>query len=47
VWGVRLWIPYLAMPIGFGVMSLQYLADLLSLLRGEALPFGLKPEESL
>lgn len=47
VWGVRLWIPYLAMPIGFGVMSLQYLADLLSLLRGDELPFGLKPEESL
>lgn len=47
VWGVRLWIPYLAMPIGFAVLCLQYLADLLSLLRGDDLPFGLKPEESL
>lgn len=31
VWAVRLWIPYLAMPIGMGLMSLQYVADLLRL----------------
>jgi len=47
IWAVRLWIPYLAMPIGFGIMSLQYAADILSLLRGEDLPFGIKPEEGL
>ncbi len=28
VWGVRLWIPYLAMPIGFGLYLLQLAADL-------------------
>ncbi|MEQ8665606.1 MAG: TRAP transporter small permease [Rhodospirillales bacterium] len=28
VWGVRLWIPYLALPVGFGVYLLQLLVDL-------------------
>ncbi len=28
VWGVRLWIPYLAMPVGFGLYLLQLAADL-------------------
>jgi TRAP-type C4-dicarboxylate transport system permease small subunit len=28
VWAVPLWIPYAALPIGFGLMLLQYLADL-------------------
>ena len=28
VWGPPLWIPYLAMPIGFGLFALQLLADL-------------------
>ncbi len=41
IWEVRLWIPYLAMPIGFGILSLQYIADLLSLLRGDDMPFGI------
>ncbi|MDJ0684885.1 MAG: TRAP transporter small permease [Alphaproteobacteria bacterium] len=27
VWGVRLWIPYLAIPIGFGLFLLQLIAD--------------------
>ncbi|MEM9146357.1 MAG: TRAP transporter small permease [Pseudomonadota bacterium] len=30
VWGVELWIPYLAMPVGFGLYILQMLADLLA-----------------
>ena len=29
VWGPPLWIPYLAMPIGFGLFAIQLLADLL------------------
>jgi TRAP-type C4-dicarboxylate transport system permease small subunit len=29
VWGPPLWIPYLAMPLGFGLFALQLLADLL------------------
>ena len=28
VWGPPLWIPYLAMPLGFGLFALQLLADL-------------------
>lgn len=31
VWGVPLWIPYAALPLGFGLMMLQYVADLLVL----------------
>jgi TRAP-type C4-dicarboxylate transport system permease small subunit len=32
VWGPPLWIPYLTMPLGFGLFGLQLLADLLELL---------------
>lgn len=47
VWAVRLWIPYLAMPIGFAILSLQYLADILSLITGRDMPFGIAPEKNL
>lgn len=30
VWGAELWIPYLAMPIGFGLFVLQMVADAIS-----------------
>ncbi len=42
VWGVRLWIPYLALPIGFGLLLLQLVADLVSVLLGIDKPFGLE-----
>lgn len=45
MWGVRLWIPYLAMPVGFGLLSLQYIVDLISLVTGREPPFGMDPEE--
>ncbi|MDB9862204.1 TRAP transporter small permease subunit [Litorivicinus sp.] len=32
VWGPPLWIPYLTMPVGFGLFALQLLADLLDVL---------------
>ena len=32
VWGPPLWIPYLSMPLGFGLFALQLLADLLETL---------------
>jgi TRAP-type C4-dicarboxylate transport system permease small subunit len=44
VWRARLWIPYLAMPVGLGLLVLQYIADLLCLLTGRAPPFGIKPQ---
>ncbi len=30
VWGVSMWIPYLALPLGFGLFVLQMLADLIA-----------------
>jgi TRAP-type C4-dicarboxylate transport system permease small subunit len=42
VWRARLWIPYLAMPVGLGLLVLQYVADLLCLATGRAAPFGLR-----
>lgn len=42
VWGVRLWIPYLSIPVGFGLLLLQLVADLVALLTGVDKPFGLE-----
>ena len=41
VWRARLWIPYAAMPIGLGLLLLQYVAELICLLTGRSPPFGL------
>jgi TRAP-type C4-dicarboxylate transport system permease small subunit len=46
VWRARLWIPYLSMPIGLGLLVLQYVAELLLLLRGRARPFGIHDKEA-
>ena len=43
MWRARLWIPYAAMPIGLGVLALQYVVDLLNLLTGREPPFGMDP----
>ncbi len=42
VWGVRLWIPYLAIPVGFALLLLQMIADLVAVLLGIDKPFGLE-----
>ena len=42
VWSVRLWIPYLALPVGFGLLLLQLIADLVAVLLGIDKPFGLE-----
>jgi TRAP-type C4-dicarboxylate transport system permease small subunit len=47
VWRARLWIPYLSMPFGLGLLVLQYFAELICLVTGRALPFGLKPKENV
>ena len=44
VWGVRLWIPYLALPVGFGLYLLQLIADLVAVLIGVDKPFGLEAD---
>lgn len=45
VWGVRLWIPYLSLPVGFGCFLLQLIADMVDLVRNDEQPFGLKEIE--
>ena len=47
VWGVRLWIPYMAVPVGFGLYFLQLLADLVGILAGYERPFGLDEADGL
>jgi len=40
VWRPPLWIPYFAVPLGMGLLSLQYVADILALLTGRQAPFS-------
>lgn len=42
IWAVRLWIPYLALPLGFGLLLLQLIADLVAVLLGIDKPFSLE-----
>ena len=35
IWGVPLWIPYLAMPVGFGLFLLQLAADFFAVTAGK------------
>lgn len=44
VWRARLWVPYLAMPIGLGLLVLQYFAELICLVTGRSPPFGITEE---
>jgi TRAP-type C4-dicarboxylate transport system permease small subunit len=41
VWRAPLWIPYFAMPVGLGLLVLQYATELISLVTGRAPPFGI------
>ena len=47
VWGVRLWIPYLSIPVGFGLLLLQLVADLLAVALGHDRPFGIDEADPL
>jgi TRAP-type C4-dicarboxylate transport system permease small subunit len=42
IWGVRLWIPYAALPIGFALFLLQLIADLTAVILKIDKPFGLE-----
>jgi ABC-type spermidine/putrescine transport system permease subunit II len=44
MWRARLWIPYSAMPIGLGILTLQYIADFYCLIAGREPPFGIRVE---
>jgi TRAP-type C4-dicarboxylate transport system permease small subunit len=47
MWRARLWIPYLSIPVGMGLLCLQYACDIWAVATDRALPFGLKPEDGL
>jgi TRAP-type C4-dicarboxylate transport system permease small subunit len=44
IWAPKLWKAYLAMPVGFFAISLQYIADILCLLSGREAPFGIESD---
>jgi TRAP-type C4-dicarboxylate transport system permease small subunit len=41
VWRAPLWVPYFSMPVGLGLLVLQYFSELLNLVTGRTPPFGL------
>jgi TRAP-type C4-dicarboxylate transport system permease small subunit len=41
VWRAPLWVPYFSMPVGLGLLVLQYIAELICLVTGRAPPFGI------
>jgi TRAP-type C4-dicarboxylate transport system permease small subunit len=45
VWRARLWIPYLSMPVGLGLLILQYLVDVISVATGRVSPFGISEKQ--
>lgn len=47
VWALPLWIPILPLVVGMSLLSLQYVADILCLITGRDLPFGLRPEDTV
>ena len=46
IWALPLWIPYLALPVGIGLMTLQYVADILALVSGDEMPFGIESKST-
>lgn len=46
VWGPKLWVPYLALPVGFGLLLLQLVADLVAVILKVDTPFGLPEEDA-
>ncbi|MEZ5661641.1 MAG: TRAP transporter small permease [Burkholderiaceae bacterium] len=47
IWRVRLWIPYLAVPVGLGLLCLQFIADMWLVISRRVHPFGLAPDDRL
>lgn len=46
VWALPLWIPLLPLPVGMGLLALQYVADILCLVTGREPPFGMDQEDA-
>lgn len=47
IWRARLWIPYLAVPVGLALLCLQIVAEMYLVATRRELPFGLAAEERL
>lgn len=47
IWRARLWIPYLAVPLGLALLCLQTFTQIVLVLTGRENPFDLRPDESL
>ena len=47
VWGAKLWVPYLALPVGFGLYMLQLFADLIAVLTRQSKPFDLDDDATI
>lgn len=46
-WNPKLWVPYLALPLGFGLYALQLAGDTFALLTGIERPFGFDADAGL
>ncbi len=42
IWGVRLWIPYLSLPLGFALLFLQLFSELCAVISDLEQPFGIE-----
>lgn len=47
IWRARLWIPYLAVPVGLALLCAQYLAEVYLVASGREMPFGLAADDRL
>ncbi|MEM8791736.1 MAG: TRAP transporter small permease [Pseudomonadota bacterium] len=47
VWAAKLWVPYLALPVGFGLYLLQLFADFLAVMTRQSKPFDLEDDATL
>ncbi|KPK13705.1 MAG: C4-dicarboxylate ABC transporter substrate-binding protein [Betaproteobacteria bacterium SG8_41] len=45
VWALPLWIPLLPLPVGMGLLALQFTADILCIVTGREPPFGVEAED--
>ncbi|MEM1049344.1 MAG: TRAP transporter small permease [Pseudomonadota bacterium] len=46
VWAPKLWVPYLALPVGFGLFMLQLIADLVATIFDIEAPFSIEDEQT-
>ncbi len=47
IWRARLWIPYLSVPVGLGLLCLQFLAEIWMVMTHRDLPFGMAHDDKL